>query len=138
MSSVPTVVLQLTTTFTAPAECFNTPWVVNNVPTTWWKVGGDLVASCFPPAFPFSISSILYSPGICPAGWTSACQRQATLSGARQNIVSCCPSYVLRMTPATPVVDHLIIDPQVLPMQIDTKRAAPMGKKLWLCITVSF
>ncbi|KAH7068181.1 hypothetical protein BKA63DRAFT_108058 [Paraphoma chrysanthemicola] len=91
MTSVLTAFLPLTTTFTAPAECWNGPWIYQNVPTTWWKVGGDNVPSCFPPAFPFSNSRIVYSPGICPAGWTSACQRPMTRSGTTQVITSCCP-----------------------------------------------
>ncbi|KAH7092130.1 hypothetical protein FB567DRAFT_516550 [Paraphoma chrysanthemicola] len=92
MTSVLTAFLPLTTTFTAPAPCWNGPWIYQNVPTTWWKVGGDNVPSCFPPAFPFSNSRIVYSPGICPAGWTSACQRPMTRSGTTLDVTSCCPS----------------------------------------------
>jgi hypothetical protein len=96
MSSVQTVYLPLTTTFTAPAKCENTPYIVLNRPTAWWKVGGDTDPTCFPPAFPFSKSSIVYSPGICPAGWSSACHQAVTRSGSTENVVSCCPSYVPR------------------------------------------
>jgi hypothetical protein len=96
MSSVPTVYLPLTTTFTAPAKCANTPYIVLNKSTVWWKVGGDTDPSCFPPAFPFSKSSIVYSPGICPAAWSSACHQQITRSGTADKVVFCCPSYVPR------------------------------------------
>ncbi|KAF2678425.1 hypothetical protein K458DRAFT_491244 [Lentithecium fluviatile CBS 122367] len=91
MTSLPTTYLPLTTTFTGPAECSGTPWMYQGVPTTWWKQGGDNVPSCFPPAFPFSNSRIIYSPGICPAGWSSACTRVITTDGRIQSVVSCCP-----------------------------------------------
>ncbi|KAH9880648.1 hypothetical protein IAQ61_000942, partial [Plenodomus lingam] len=95
MSSIWTAFLPLTTIFTAPAECWNSePWIIQNVATTWWKQGSDLVASCFPPAFPFSLSSIIYSPGLCPEGWTSACDRQIMSSGQELKVVLCCPAYV--------------------------------------------
>ncbi|CBX97878.1 predicted protein [Plenodomus lingam JN3] len=93
MSSIWTAFLPLTTIFTAPAECWNSePWIIQNVATTWWKQGSDLVASCFPPAFPFSLSSIIYSPGLCPEGWTSACDRQIMSSGQELKVVLCCPA----------------------------------------------
>ncbi|KAH9863858.1 hypothetical protein J1614_009790 [Plenodomus biglobosus] len=95
MSTVSTAFLPLTTTFTAPAGCWDTTWVIQEVPITWWKQGGDNQVTCFPPAYPFSISSMIYSPGICPAGWTSACDREMTTSGQEMNVVSCCPSYVV-------------------------------------------
>ncbi|KAF2822093.1 hypothetical protein CC86DRAFT_95567 [Ophiobolus disseminans] len=95
MTSVSTTFLPLTTTFTAPVDCLNGPWIIQNVPTTWWKAGGDHVARCFPSGFPFSKSRIVYSPGVCLAGWTSACERAITWSGSTQNIVFCCPAYVL-------------------------------------------
>lgn len=88
---VPTSYLPLTTTFTAPASCFNNPWQILEGATTWWKQGGDGDANCFPPAFPFSNSRIVYSPGICPAGWTSACDETISTTGTLQTIVSCCP-----------------------------------------------
>ncbi|KAF2123047.1 hypothetical protein BDV96DRAFT_626817 [Lophiotrema nucula] len=86
--------LPLTTTFTAPDDCTHLPggpWMYYNVPTTWWKQGGDLVASCFPPGFPFSSSRVVYSPGICPVGWSSACDNVHTITGSTETIVSCCP-----------------------------------------------
>ncbi|KAK3217488.1 hypothetical protein GRF29_1g3246263 [Pseudopithomyces chartarum] len=95
MASGSTLTLPLTTTFTAPAQCSQTPYVVlaeasEPYGTQWFKVGGDSGngdATCFPPAFPFSATSIVYSPGICPAGWTSACETQVTIDNSAQNIL---------------------------------------------------
>lgn len=108
MASVttPTFYAPLTTTFTAPAACFNTPYLLRIVPTTWWKQGGDLTESCFPPAFPFTISRVIYSPGVCPAGWASACDEAVTTSGSTQTIISCCPAQVEPVT----LIDGLLID----------------------------
>ncbi|KAF1951630.1 hypothetical protein CC80DRAFT_205963 [Byssothecium circinans] len=91
MAFIPTTYLPLTTTFTAPAECTNGPWMYVGEPTTWWKVGGDNVPSCFPSGYPFSRSRVVYSPGICPAGWESACGRMLTTGSLTTSVVSCCP-----------------------------------------------
>ncbi|PVI00575.1 hypothetical protein DM02DRAFT_655320 [Periconia macrospinosa] len=88
--SVPTRTLPLTTTFTPPADCWETP-KRSGGPTQWFIAGGGFTTSCFPLAFPFSETSIVYSPGICPAGWTSACPETATIGSSTLEVAYCCP-----------------------------------------------
>jgi hypothetical protein len=73
---VSTTYLPLTTTFTAPADCGHTPYLTGEwtgANTQWFVAPGGDRTSCFPPAFPVDEMSLVYSPGICPAGWASAC-----------------------------------------------------------------
>lgn len=97
-TDVPTIYMDLTTTFTQPADCSQTPFAIVSSGTRLTPIffvqGGDNTASCFPPGFPFVSSKIVYSPGICPAGWTSACEKTDTSESFTQRIVSCCPRYV--------------------------------------------
>ncbi|KAL8948758.1 MAG: hypothetical protein Q9222_005083 [Ikaeria aurantiellina] len=61
--------IALTTIFTPPTSCIST---VTYDGTSFWQGGllqtGD--QNCFPPRFT-DIYNSLYSPGICPSGWTS-------------------------------------------------------------------
>ncbi|KAF2115945.1 hypothetical protein BDV96DRAFT_574852 [Lophiotrema nucula] len=88
----------LTTTFTAPDDCWTTPYYVPD-PTGWFEAGGE-TSSCFPPGFAFSETVMLYSPGICPAGWKSACESYSTpadggaavqMAVSTDFVVFCCP-----------------------------------------------
>ncbi|KAL8712580.1 MAG: hypothetical protein Q9220_003111 [cf. Caloplaca sp. 1 TL-2023] len=61
--------IPLTTIFTPPTSCIST---VTYDGTSFWQGGllqtGD--QNCYPPRF-LDIYGSLYSPGICPSGWTS-------------------------------------------------------------------
>ncbi|KAK3721348.1 hypothetical protein LTR37_003224 [Vermiconidia calcicola] len=97
----------LTTTWTPPTPCLST---VTFNPYAIWAPGitgtpklspavllgatgqaADLV--CYPPAF---TQNHVYSPGICPSGWTSACAPTAGSGGLMlpkpTTAVQCCPS----------------------------------------------
>lgn len=92
-SSLPlTTYLSLTTTFTPPADCWQTPkfsWDGTN--TQFFMAPGAFTPTCFPPAFPFSETSLIYSPGICPVGWKSACKEIVDEDSSTLTVVNCCP-----------------------------------------------
>ncbi|KAI4867926.1 hypothetical protein F4820DRAFT_411746 [Hypoxylon rubiginosum] len=85
----------LTTTFIpSGADCTSTfIGFVNDNAWVQYGVGGGASSACLPTSFrPFA--SYFYSPGICPSGYTSACQAQispstGTLSDTE---ATCCPS----------------------------------------------
>ncbi|KAI1374846.1 hypothetical protein F4677DRAFT_158382 [Hypoxylon crocopeplum] len=92
----------LTTSFTPPADCTASSalYWVNTVSTFYWLHGPPLQSSCFPDSYsPYQ--NQYYSPGICPAGYTRACESVST-SGAvhAATRATCCPqgNYVCAQT----------------------------------------
>ncbi|CAI6333690.1 unnamed protein product [Periconia digitata] len=90
---IPTKTLPLTSTFTPPADCWETRKLAQ-WSTQWFIAPGANTASCFPQGFPFSETSIIYLPGICPAGWTSACASSATIETSTLDVTYCCPQFM--------------------------------------------
>ncbi|KAI0173328.1 hypothetical protein GGR52DRAFT_381519 [Hypoxylon sp. FL1284] len=85
----------LTTTFTpSGAQCTSTflGFVQDNA---WvqYGVGGGASSACLPTSFQ-PLASYYYSPGICPSGYTTACQAQISPSSgtASETVATCCPS----------------------------------------------
>ncbi|KAI6084812.1 hypothetical protein F4821DRAFT_242008 [Hypoxylon rubiginosum] len=85
----------LTTIFTpSGTDCTST--FLGFVDDNGWiqyGVGGGASSACLPTSFkPFA--SYFYSPGICPSGYTSACQAQISPSTgtASETEATCCPS----------------------------------------------
>ncbi|KAI1780779.1 hypothetical protein F4818DRAFT_16740 [Hypoxylon cercidicola] len=92
----------LTTTFSPPADCIASSalYWVNTVNTFYWLHGKPQQTSCFPDNYsPFQDQ--YYSPGICPSGYTRACESLSTL-GADVIVTqaTCCPqgNYVCAST----------------------------------------
>ncbi|KAH8658095.1 hypothetical protein BX600DRAFT_63225 [Xylariales sp. PMI_506] len=84
----------LTTTFTPPASCTND---FTNYYQMWtgdlgvFDIAGPYTTeSCFPSGYNPARSEY-YSPGICPAGYKTACSSVDT-NGV--TAVTCCPPYV--------------------------------------------
>lgn len=93
-----TVVGPLTTTFQAPSSC-TTP-----APQLYQIRSGDSSSyvegplftkdsDCFPKGYDPAPTNY-YSPGWCPAGYTTACSSLASVSTATETAVICCPTYV--------------------------------------------
>ncbi|KAH7120919.1 hypothetical protein B0J11DRAFT_52026 [Dendryphion nanum] len=85
----------LTTTFTPPPGCFGTfpSWAIHG--TVHWFLQAETwnATTCFPTSFQFNpTATVTYSPGICPSGWTSACNSLKTFIGSIETIHTCCPS----------------------------------------------
>ncbi|WPG99987.1 Hypothetical protein R9X50_00281100 [Acrodontium crateriforme] len=75
----------LTATFTPPADCLS----------KYYKYGsnqlvGPQTASCYPPGWS-STTTTFYSPGVCPAGYVTACSNVATASSITETHATCCP-----------------------------------------------
>ncbi|KAI4866523.1 hypothetical protein F4820DRAFT_244971 [Hypoxylon rubiginosum] len=92
----------LTTSFTPPADCVASSalYWVNTASTFYWLHGQPLQTSCFPDNYsPYQ--NQYYSPGICPSGYTKACESLST-SGALATVTraTCCPqgNYVCAST----------------------------------------
>jgi hypothetical protein len=82
----------LTTTFTPPASC------LKSFSTTTWNfgyyaAGPTTTQGCMPDNFQFS-STNFYSPGICPVGYTTACQHSNVIGTVSETVVTCCPTFV--------------------------------------------
>lgn len=97
----------LTTILTPPASCFKDPFTswdhLGN--TTFWRhaftLADQFIALCYPTLFSLQQAkqtgsvlretSVIYSPGVCPAGYTAA---QVVSSSGDQHVTSfCCPRY---------------------------------------------
>ncbi|KAI0852114.1 hypothetical protein F5Y00DRAFT_207366 [Daldinia vernicosa] len=83
----------LTTTFTPPADCVASSalYWVNTASTFYWLHGRPGQSSCFPDDYsPYQ--NQYYSPGVCPSGYTRACE---SISTQDDTIVAtratCCP-----------------------------------------------
>ncbi|KAK7744854.1 hypothetical protein SLS53_003087 [Cytospora paraplurivora] len=78
----------LTTTYTATgANCQSTFWAANN-DNAWLQYGQPVTAECVPSKFkPFE--DYYYSPGICPSGYTYACEAGV---GTSTTQATCCPT----------------------------------------------
>ncbi|OTA53696.1 hypothetical protein K449DRAFT_206795 [Hypoxylon sp. EC38] len=92
----------LTTSFTPPADCTASSalYWVNTASTFYWLHGRPGQSSCFPDNYsPYQ--NQYYNPGICPAGYTRACE---SASRGGDNIATiratCCPegNYVCAST----------------------------------------
>ncbi|KAI1410041.1 hypothetical protein F5Y13DRAFT_168865 [Hypoxylon sp. FL1857] len=92
----------LTTSFTPPADCTASSalYWVNTASTFYWLHGQPGQSSCFPDNYsPYQ--NQYYSPGICPAGYTRACE---SASSGGDNVATtratCCPegNYVCAAT----------------------------------------
>ncbi|KAI1106456.1 hypothetical protein F4804DRAFT_30122 [Jackrogersella minutella] len=83
----------LTTTFTPPADCTASSalYWVNTESTFYWMHGRPGQSSCFPDSYsPYQ--NQYYSPGICPVGYTRACESVMTGSGPSATThATCCP-----------------------------------------------
>ncbi|XXG97413.1 hypothetical protein Hte_003714 [Hypoxylon texense] len=87
----------LTTTFAPPADCVASSalYWVNTASTFYWLHGRPLQTSCFPDNYsPYQ--NQYYSPGICPVGYTRACESRS----ASETRATCCPqgNYVCAST----------------------------------------
>ncbi|KAI8960495.1 hypothetical protein F5Y11DRAFT_264968 [Daldinia sp. FL1419] len=83
----------LTTSFTPPPDCVASSalYWVNTASTFYWLHGRPGQSSCFPDGYsPYQ--NQYYSPGICPAGYTRACE---SISTEEDTVVAtratCCP-----------------------------------------------
>ncbi|ROW01431.1 hypothetical protein VPNG_07606 [Cytospora leucostoma] len=78
----------LTTTYTATgADCQSTFWAANN-DNAWIQYGQPATAECVPSKFkPFE--GYHYSPGVCPSGYTYACEAGV---GTSTTQATCCPT----------------------------------------------
>ncbi|KAI0380265.1 hypothetical protein F5Y04DRAFT_257807 [Hypomontagnella monticulosa] len=84
----------LTTVFTPTGPDCTSSFIGLLTDNKWlqYGVGGAASSACLPSSFrPFE--SYYYSPGVCPEGYTSACQAQSLVSGTKsQTVATCCPS----------------------------------------------
>ncbi|KAI1389120.1 uncharacterized protein F4822DRAFT_270263 [Hypoxylon trugodes] len=93
----------LTTTFTPLSDCTASSalYWVNTQSTFYWLHGKPLQSSCFPDSYsPYQ--NQYYSPGICPVGYTRACEFASTNSegSIEATRATCCPqgNYVCAST----------------------------------------
>ncbi|KAL7623634.1 hypothetical protein AAE478_005186 [Parahypoxylon ruwenzoriense] len=92
----------LTTSFTPPADCVTSSalYWVNTQSTFYWLHGRPSQSSCFPDNYsPYQ--NQYYSPGICPASYTRACEAPSSSDGTMVvTRATCCPqgNYVCAQT----------------------------------------
>ncbi|KAI1799310.1 hypothetical protein F4811DRAFT_557968 [Daldinia bambusicola] len=82
----------LTTTFTPPADCVASSalYWVNTASTFYWLQGRPGQSSCFPDDYsPYQ--NQYYSPGICPSGYTRACESSSIEGDTLVTRGTCCP-----------------------------------------------
>ncbi|KAI1214295.1 uncharacterized protein F4807DRAFT_120803 [Annulohypoxylon truncatum] len=92
----------LTTSFTPPADCTASSalYWVNTDSTFYWLHGRPGQSSCFPESYsPYQ--NQYYSPGVCPVGYTRACESVSTGGDSSfTTTATCCPqgNYVCAST----------------------------------------
>ncbi|KAI1453501.1 hypothetical protein F4805DRAFT_443108 [Annulohypoxylon moriforme] len=92
----------LTTSFTPPADCTASSalYWVNTASTFYWLHGRPGQSSCFPDSYsPYQ--NQYYSPGVCPVGYTRACESISTgEDNSFTTKATCCPqgNYVCAST----------------------------------------
>ncbi|KAI1399133.1 hypothetical protein F4819DRAFT_430556 [Hypoxylon fuscum] len=82
----------LTTSFTPPADCTASSalYWINTANTFYFLHGSPGQSSCFPDNYsPYQ--NQYYSPGICPAGYTRACESLSTSASHTATQAVCCP-----------------------------------------------
>ena len=93
-----TITLPLTTIFTPPADC--TKAILS---TSWTSLGSDshspeltdaykLIPTCYPTSFILSNYVAVYSPGVCPEGFSTAEQRELANHTQTVTFATCCPT----------------------------------------------
>ena len=103
----------LTTTFIPPSSCissFSNAYVVIQSSTLYQAAGPVSTAGCFPSNYQDARTNY-YSPGICPAGYTSACTSLNVLETDTETVVTCCPTFVLALRNITVSCINLTTDP---------------------------
>ncbi|KAF2117907.1 hypothetical protein BDV96DRAFT_644244 [Lophiotrema nucula] len=84
----------LTTTFLPDPTCIpqNNVWYIfPNVGGFYWQYGPPPASNCFPSRYKPE-STAYYSPGRCPAYYTSADTSTITSGSVTETVVTCCPS----------------------------------------------
>ncbi|CZR53500.1 uncharacterized protein PAC_03379 [Phialocephala subalpina] len=79
-----------TTTFTPPASCLDS-FSTTTFSPSFYVAGPMTTQGCMPNNFQFS-STNYYSPGICPVGYTTACQQVNSAGTVLETVVTCCPT----------------------------------------------
>ncbi|KAI0120260.1 hypothetical protein F4776DRAFT_245400 [Hypoxylon sp. NC0597] len=84
----------LTTIYTPSGSDCTSTFIGLNYDNKWiqYGVGGAASSACLPPNF-IPYEPYYYSPGICPSGYTSACQAQSSPSTGTVSATTatCCP-----------------------------------------------
>jgi hypothetical protein len=88
----------LTSTFTPPSSCissFVNVYLMNPpILGTEYHAGGPVSTDrCFPSNYGDARTDY-YSPGICPAGYMSACTSLNAAGAVTETVVTCCPTFV--------------------------------------------
>ncbi|MCJ1461625.1 hypothetical protein MMC07_000222 [Pseudocyphellaria aurata] len=76
----------LTTTFSPPPNCLKDVYRYNDN-----QLLGPMSSNCYPQGWTNSTTAV-YSPGICPAGYTTACISAITANTVTETVATCCPS----------------------------------------------
>ncbi|KAJ4421136.1 hypothetical protein N0V82_003900 [Gnomoniopsis sp. IMI 355080] len=87
----------LTTTFSAPSSCASSTGISIvgcGDGCVWWAEGPVDLTSSYPcyPSFYNPTLSHYYSPGVCPSGYTAACQSITKSSTVTETVQTCCPT----------------------------------------------
>jgi hypothetical protein len=83
----------LTTTFTPPPACRSPLFSVHSLSGSSFFIAGpaDPTGPCFPSGYAGLISQY-FSPGVCPVGYTTACQSLVSVGAATETVATCCPT----------------------------------------------
>ena len=90
---------ELTTTFIPPSSCISSFSNVYIVGSLRYVAGGPVSTDgCFPSNYNDAQNNY-YSPGICPARYTSACSSINSIGALTETAVICCPTFVFKTSP---------------------------------------
>lgn len=84
----------LTTTYTpSGTQCNSIHYDTNPTPPGWFVLGAIAEDStdCYPAGYT-RVPEYYYSPGICPSGYTVACQTEGTTYSTVTTVATCCPT----------------------------------------------
>lgn len=92
----------LPTDFTLPPNCANElddiylfhTSLSDQQPNAYYLLQGPLDQTTGYPDSYAANTDQYYSPGLCPTGFTAACQSANRAGTVEENVVTCCPTYV--------------------------------------------
>lgn len=79
--------IPLTTTYTPAPTCTLDIYTAG----IYYSIGGPSPSVCFPSAW--ESTSQYFSPGLCPTGYTQACETAVTAGTVTETQATCCPTY---------------------------------------------
>lgn len=101
------IVGPLTSLFTPSSSCLTGLWAIGDPSSGDWynQLGPVSTSDCLPPGY-HQASFALYSPGVCPSGYSRACSEVVSDGSFSDVVATCCPRLDLGPRPKITIEPH--------------------------------